>query len=226
MIDVPSSLLRFFHEEEFARQFVAGEIRFGVLEYYRGIADSRRDESEGQSSVYFNVKAPQLIIEKQTGRTIGATESDNSIHSTVSSLNRYYIMCTSHPEANMFRLARKYGRFMVRINSPKALLERIQVAWRSHDLAIEDGAFIAPVEYTKHELRDPDPLLLSPPHLTYSQKPRLYQEDREYRYMLKCKVDVERLWENHLTLILRDCGDICSELTVYAENEFAAEDMP
>jgi hypothetical protein len=60
--NVPSSLLRFYKEEQFARQFVAGEVRFSILEYYRKIEDSRRDESEGLSSVYFNVKAPQLIV--------------------------------------------------------------------------------------------------------------------------------------------------------------------
>jgi len=214
MIDVPSSLLRFFRKEEFARQFVAGEIRFGVLEFYRGIEDSRRDESEGQSSVYFNVKAPQLVIDRQTGRTIGVTESDNNIHSMVSSLNRYYILCTSHPEANVSRLASKYGRFAVLINNPSVLLERIKTVWQTHELALNGCAFIAAVEYTKDELRDADPYLVSPPHLTYSQKHKLNEEDREYRYLLKCKVDTKRSWEDHLTLTLPDCSDICCPMTV------------
>jgi hypothetical protein len=96
----PSSLLRFFPEEDFARQFVAGAIRFGLLEYYRGIEDSRRDTSEGQSSVCF--RAPQPV------------------HSTVSSLNRYYILSTAHPEVNRSHLPRKYGQFVVRIQSPQS----------------------------------------------------------------------------------------------------------
>jgi len=213
MKDVPSSLLRFFHEEEFARRFVAGEIRFGILEYCRGIEDSRRDASEGQSSVYFKVKAPQLIIERKTGRTIDVTESDENIHSTVVSLNRYYMLCTSHPEVNISTLASKYGRFMVRINSPLALRERVKRGWQTHDLALDGCAFIAPAEYTKDELRDADPNLLSPPHLTYSQKCKSYEEDREYRFLLECKVDTQRAWENHLTLTLPDCADICSVVT-------------
>jgi hypothetical protein len=212
MADVPSSLLRFFPKEEFARQFVAGRIRFGILEYYRDIEDSRGDKSEGQSSVYFNVKAPQFSIEEQTGRTIRVAGSDKIIHSMVSSLNRYYIFSTSHPGTNISRLARKYGRFMVRINNPLVLLERVKKEWQKRDLAL-DG-FIAPVDYTKDELRDADPYLISPPHLTYSQKPRLYEEDMEYRYLLKCKVDAQRAWANHLTLELPDCGDIFSAVTV------------
>ncbi len=199
MTNDPSSLLRFFSKEEFARQFVAGEIRFGLLEYYRGIEDLRRDEGEGQSSVYYKV-------------------SDNIIHSKVSSLNRYYILCTSHPEANVSRLARKYGRFMVRINNPSVLLDRVKLAWQTHDLAVDRGAFMTPVEYTKDELRDADPYLLSPPQLTYSQKRKSYEEDREHRYFLKCRVDLQRVWENHLILTLDDCADICSAATVWTES--------
>jgi hypothetical protein len=156
------------------------------------------------------VKAPQLIVEKRTGRPIAITESDKNIHSTVSSLNPYYILCTCHPDVNVRSLAKKYGRFMVRIDSPLVLLERIKAAWHTHDLALDGGACISPVEYTKDELRDADPLLLSPPQLTYSQKHRRHEEDREYRYVLQCRVDVKWEWENQLTLVLPDCGDICA----------------
>ena len=197
VIETPNSLLRFFKKEEHARQFVAGSARFGVLEYYREIEDVRRDASEGRSSVYFRAPHP--------------------IHSTVTSLNRYYILSTAHADADVSLLVRKYGRFIVRINNPLALLERVRVAWQQHELAIDGGAFIAPVEYTKDERRDADPLFLSPVHLTYSQKHRLYEKDREYRYLLKCKVDVKRLWEPHLTLTLPDCEDICTVSQVYEE---------
>lgn len=192
---VPGCLLRFFEEEEHARQFLSGAIRFGILQYYRGIEDVRRDTSEGQSSVYF--KTPQPI------------------HSTVTSLDRYYILSAAHPEASIPHLT-QYGRFMVRINSPLVLLDRIKVAWGSYDHA--SGAFIAPVIYTKDELRDPDPSYLSPPELVYSQKSRSHEEDREYRYLIKRRFDVRRtVWESHLTLALPSCEDICSDVTVCTE---------
>jgi len=187
---LPGSLLRFFFEEEHARQFVAGKVRFGILEYYRGIEDKRRDDSEGRSSVYF--KAPQPV------------------HATYTSLNRFYILSTAHPETSIPCLTKKYGRFVVRIDSPIVLLERIKAAWQVHDLAVDRGAFVTDVEYTKDELREADPYFRSPPHLVYSQKPKSYEDDREYRYLIKCKIDVKRAWENHLTLTLPDCGDICS----------------
>ena len=109
---------------------------------------------------------------------------------------------------------KKYGHFVVRIESPIVLLERIKAAWQVHDLAVDRCAFVTDVEYTKDELREPDPYFHSPPHLVYSQKPRLYEDDREYRYLIKCRVDVKRGWEDHLTLTLPDCGDICSAVTV------------
>jgi hypothetical protein len=140
---VPISLVRLFDTEDFAQQFVAGRLRFGILEFYRKIEDSRRDESEGLASVYFSRKAPQLIIGKYTRRAIAVSESDENIHSTFFSLNRYYVFCASHPEANIRRLASRYGRFLVRINNPSVLLERVKAAWQSHDLALDGGAFIA-----------------------------------------------------------------------------------
>ena len=133
----------------------------------------------------------------------------------VTSLDRYYVVCTAHPEASVSHLT-QYGRFMVRINNPLALLERIKVAWEGYDHA--NGAFVAPVIYTKDELRDPDPLFLSPPELVYSQKPRSYEKDREYRYLIKRRFDVRRMvCETHLTLTLPNCEDICSDITVCAE---------
>jgi hypothetical protein len=195
VIEIPNSLLRFFTKQEHAYHFVAGSVRFGLLEYYREVEGLRKDASEGRSSVYFRGPHP--------------------IHSTVISLNRYYILCASHPEADGSLLARKYGRFMVRINNPQELLARIKVAWQNHALAQECGAFIAPVEYTKDELRDADALYLSPVHLTYSQKHRSSEDDREYRYMLQCKVDVKRVWEPHLTLTLPDCEDLCAAPIFY-----------
>jgi hypothetical protein len=197
VIETPNSLLRFFSEEQHAYQFVAGSVRFGLLEYYREVEDPRKDASEGQSSIYFRGLHP--------------------IHSMVTSLNRYYVLCTAHADADVSLLVKKYGRFIVRVNNPLALLERVRVAWQQHELAIDGGAFIAPVEYTKDELRDANALYLSPVHLTYSQKHRSSEDDREYRYMLKCKVDVKRVWEPHLTLTLPDCKDLCAAPIVCEE---------
>jgi len=208
VIETPNGLLRFFKEEEHARQFVSGSAGFGSLEYYREIEGARRDASEGRSSVYFRGPHP--------------------IHATLISLHLYYILSTARADADVSYLARKYDAyFMVRIDRPRKLLARIRAAWQQHELA-EDrrDAFIARVEYTKDELRDADASYLSPVTLQYSQKHRSHEEDREYRYMLKCKVDVKRLWEPHLTLTLPNCEDICTLSTVHEEYSRVAHPSP
>jgi hypothetical protein len=194
--DIPASLRRFFREEDYALQFLSGSVRFGVLEYYRRLEDSRGDVTEGQSSVLFPGDA-------------------FPIHRKDTSMYHYYILCTTHPEANVASAAEKYGQFMVRITHPLILLDRIKTAWQGHALAEDaDDAFIAPVEYTKDEMREADRFYSSSPQLVYAQKRRIDETDREYRYLLKTKVDAKRNWEPHLTLALPDCRDICSEITV------------
>jgi hypothetical protein len=193
-IEIPGDLLRFFCQEDHALEFMSGSVRLGVLDHYRGLDDSRGDVTEGRSSVFFRADVP--------------------IHSTVTSSYHYYILCTTHPEVNVASMAKKYGQFMVRITRPRVLLERIKTAWEDHPLAQNAGAFISPVEYTKDEMREADGSFFSPPHLVYSQKRKIDETDREYRYLLKTKVDAKRKWEPHLTLVLPDCRDICSEITV------------
>jgi hypothetical protein len=38
----PNKLLRFFTQEDHARSFMAGKVRFGLLEYYKTIEDLRQ----------------------------------------------------------------------------------------------------------------------------------------------------------------------------------------
>lgn len=192
MVDVPRTLLRFFLEEAHAVQFVSGSIRFGRLEYYRSLEDARRDTTEGVSSVHFRMP------------------DRPSIHATVVSANKHYVLATAHPGVDCQRLAESFGRYVVRIENPTQLLNRIQLAWRNHTLAMGDVS-ISPVEYTKDELLDPQLGLLGPPgHLTYAQKPRKHEHEREYRFVLTCRIDSTRHWDDRLLLRVPDCRDICS----------------
>ena len=210
MAEIPSSLLRFFDKEEHALGFLNGEIRFGLLDVYRTIEGSRRDETEGRVSFSWNKKATEILIGEESNQIIAVRESDQNIHCSSSSMNRYYIMCTSHPDANVKYLAEKFGPFMVRIDDPLSLLERVKREWQSNGLAQKDGARIAQVEYNKDGLLEPDPYLTVPVHYSYSQKPTSDKQDREFRYVLTCKVDVNRTWEEFLTVRVDDCSDICS----------------
>ena len=105
MLAVPNSLLRFIEQEEYALQFIAGQIRFRLLDYYRSIEGSRRDEKEGLVSGLW-----------------GQEESDQNIHYRGRSMNLYYILCTAHPHVDVPMMTDKFGTFIVRISDPLALL--------------------------------------------------------------------------------------------------------
>lgn len=216
MSNVPNTLLRFYKREEYARSFIGGEIRFGYLDHYKSIEGSRKDPKEGQVSFEWAQKATQIILDKKSGQVVAQAESDQNIRYSGISLNPHFILCTSHPEADKRILEKKFGQFIIRINDPTALLERIKTAWQSHPWAFDGCAFIAPVIYNKGELVEPDRYLIAPPEYSYSQKSKSdgegnsFEEEKEFRYVLKCTVDPERTLEEYLPLRLPDCSDICS----------------
>jgi hypothetical protein len=208
MTDVPSTLLRFFGEREHAHQFIAGQIRFGLLTDYRKVEDARQDDQEGRVSFYWNVKAPQIVLDVQTGLVVGRGESDQNIHYSGFSLNPRFILSTCHPDVDRERLTQKFGRFVVRINDPSLLLQRIKLEWQKHPWALDDSAFLAPVTYNKDGIVEADPYLIAPPHYSYSQKPQSFEEEREFRYVLTCSVDVERVLPDFVVLFVSDCAGL------------------
>jgi len=197
--DTPSILVRAFEREEYARGFIGGAVRLGLLAGYRAAEDSRRDETEGVVRVVWRLQNP--------------------VYCERSSMNNFYILSTSHPEADRRVLTERFGSYIVWINDPMELLKRVQVAWRAHPLA-SGYCVIAPVVYDKDALLNETPGLLPPSSYSYSQKPRSpFAVEREFRYVLTCTADVLKLralageglaLDNHLTLPLPDCSDICS----------------
>lgn len=212
MQDVPSNLLRFFTCEEHALQFISGNVRCGLLTYYRNIEGARQDDKEGQTSFFWTRKAPQFQIDSQTTRLLEPTESDRNIRYRGSSLNPYYIISTSNSDADRDVLTERFGLFTVLIRDPQALLERIRAVWRNHDWALNDGVVVVPVDYNKGELVAANEYLIAPPRYTYSQKPPSFCVENEFRYVLTCSIDVNRHLNDHLSLDIGDCADICSFL--------------
>ena len=193
---LPNSLLRFIEQKEYALQFIAGQIRFGLLDYYRSIEDSRRDDKEGLVSGVW-----------------GQEESDQNIRYRGRSMNPYYILCTAHPNVDVPMMTAKFGAFIVCINNPLALLERIRPVWKKHPLAFADNARIAPVVYNKDELLKMDPSLHVPPEYSYSQKPKSKKDEQEFRYVLTCTYsNANRDLGDDITLDVGDCRDICTLL--------------
>lgn len=206
--NLPGSLIRCFERREHALQFIAGQIRFGLLDFYRKIEGARQDSREGLVSFDWNKKAPQIVIDPITRQTLGQSESNQNIHYSGWSLNPRYILSTSDPDADRSRLIETYGPFIVRINNPIALLERVQIAWQKHVWALDGSAFVAPVVYNKDDVIDANPFLIAPAHYSYCQKPQSSLDDKEFRYVLTCSVDAKRALTDHLTLSVPDCSDI------------------
>jgi hypothetical protein len=154
----------------------------------------RGDEAEGKASIRWNLEAENPSLHNVT---YGGT-----------SLNLYYVLCAFHPGVCRDHIA-EFGSFVVRINEPLRLLERICDAWKNDPRSSSD-AFIVPVLYDKNELVSPPPYFLAPPCLVYAQKAAKYSEDAEYRFVLGCKVGTEE--QVFLTLKVGRCGDICSLL--------------
>jgi len=192
---LPDTLLRFVEEEEYAESFIAGKVRFGRLDYYKTIEDSRRDEAEGTAAFDWNTSHP--------------------VHYEGVSLNSHLVLCTAHPEVEKSILIERWkSPFIVRINDPMALLERINAVWRA-DSRASGLCVIYPVEYNKGEALEPTPSLIPPANYSYCQKPRIpFDIEREFRYVLTCKIDADWVSEDrdqHICLTLPDCSDICEK---------------
>jgi hypothetical protein len=195
----PNVLLRAFAKEEYARDFIGGAVRVGLLTSYREAQDLRKDETEGEVRVVWRLA------------------NGNRVYDDHSPLTNYYILSTSHPETERHVLT-GFGSYVVRISDPQELLKRIQIAWQQNPLA-SGRCVIDDVSYDKDELLVAAPCLIAPTEYSYSQKPKRYSVEKEFRYVLTCVADVVKLkalvgeglaLEDHLTLPLPDCSDICS----------------
>lgn len=193
----PKALLRAFAREQYARDFIAGGVRVGLLPAYRSIEGSRRDDSEGSVRVVWDL--------------------DNPVFCDRTSMNSYYILATSDSAVDIAVLRERFGPSVVRINDPLELLRRIDRVWSQDPLAI-GRCVIKPVVYNKDELRGPTPGLLPPVSYSFAQKPGSYEIEREFRYVLTYTCDAVKLKSllgsglclpNHRVLPLGDCSDIC-----------------
>jgi hypothetical protein len=174
---VPSMLQRVFQNEDHARQFIAGKIRFGLLQRYRKMEGCRQDETEGKAAIRWNLEAENPDL--------------HNVSYSGSSLNPYYVLCTSHPAVCKCQLT-KFGSFIVRINEPLILLERLCAAWKNDDRA-SSSPFITPVLYNKGDLVEPPPYFLAPTSLTYAQKPASARARVQVCANVQCRNEGRRL---------------------------------
>jgi hypothetical protein len=97
MIDIPQRLIRVFDKEKYANSFLRGHVRLGLMQHYRSIEGSRRDDSEGKSQFFWKVPGPRNVIDAETGDVIRQDPSDLNIDYGGLTITPYYILCTSLP---------------------------------------------------------------------------------------------------------------------------------
>ncbi len=209
MIKHPNTLYRFFDKEEYAQAFLDGEIRFGNIKRYKEIEGDRKDESEGKASFYWNQKAPSVTINKKSLKIVENGESNQNISFEATFLNPVYILSTSEESVNIDELKRRFGAYIVRINKPSLFLEQLKKTDTNHPIGTVE---LKKVIYNKNGLMEPNPLLQAPSDYSYIQKPEVYKVEKEYRYVLICKFQKGRLYEDYITLQIKYCQEICQKM--------------
>ncbi|MEK6539988.1 MAG: hypothetical protein AABZ21_05070 [Deltaproteobacteria bacterium] len=179
MSNYPPFLLRFFDKENYARKFLEGEVRFGLLTYYKKIKGARRDDKEGEASFFWNKAAPQITIDLKSNQIIDRGESEQKIRYTGFSMNQRYILCTSHSEADIEGLKKEIGPFIVRIKQPEVLLGKIKEVWKTHPFSLNGSTKLKSAVYNGDDLLEPNPYLIAPSDYSYTQKSKLdeYQKN-------------------------------------------------
>ena len=145
-----------------------GKFRLGLLEYYKTIEDdNRRDESEGKSESIVKQYLP-----------------DFTIYLKGTHINPLYLFCTSGADVNLEYMRAKWP-FVVKISDPEKLKNSLdENKPLNTKMKIVSKCKIEEVRYTKGEAVEIDPESIEAVKLSYAQKPRLYEKECEFRYIV------------------------------------------
>jgi hypothetical protein len=199
---IPKRLLRFFETKEHAEEFVSGKIRIGELALYKTIEDSRGDPLEGTASFTWDKNASELRIDTSTGKIVGEkTSSTQKIQNKVIIAYPLYLLCTTSTRVNKEAFAKKNRHTcFVEINDSLGLLKLLNQEWLKKAYSFGDVE-LKKVTYDRDILiKKPNDYLLAPPEISYTQKLLNDKDDREYRFIFKCKTDSSLIIENYTYL--------------------------
>jgi len=176
--EYPKVIYRVFDKYEYAKDFINGKIRFSKLSYYTGIEDiARKDITEGESHIIY--------------------DESKHYHSRFAS-NSFYILCF-HKTLETAKQS-KFGKYIVEINEPKNLAGKI-----SNYLSIQSDKHFGGIEgvnidYSFGEKISKKPTSVLMAKLTYSQKPPMFSEENEFRFIfIKEHSEIQ-----HVFIVLED----------------------
>jgi len=184
-VSFPKFVYRAFDKEEYARALVEeGRIRLGQLRKYRDIEDARRrDTTEGEAHVQFPDEVTRVQVDVKSGES-HSSRGPGIMHSRSSLGNPIYIFCTSLPEVEVEHMRENFGKHIVKIDNPAQLSADLDRAMKNSDLKLQGRVDSSRVTYTKGELVAADPQSSERFRLSYLQKPKEFEPEREFRFAL------------------------------------------
>lgn len=187
--DYPPELLRFFGKREHAEQFLAGSVRFGLLDYYKGIEDkARKDAAEGAGSFTAPAESVTTVTFNADGEVVKVSEAPGDVHHHVDFGNPTYIVsCVDSRSADIGQLKEKFGPYVVRITNPirlgQDLTNKLSELDVTHPLA---GGVVecAKVDYDKGQRRENEQGQEERLKAAYAQKPAEFSDECECRLVI------------------------------------------
>jgi len=117
--DVPRTLFRYYAERVFAERFLAGELLFKPLSFYRDFEDGqiRGDINEGRMT--FSPRPGLEITKKDGPQVAGFTHFSGDVTE-----DEIFILCLSDAPSDL--KARKFGSHCAEVTDTAALLQRVE----------------------------------------------------------------------------------------------------
>jgi hypothetical protein len=181
-------LYRCFNEDKYARAFVErGQIRFGLLRYYKEIEDQiRKDSTEGKGSLHIPGNVTKIGLNRN-GDVSRVWEVPDHLHFQTTSGNAIYILSCVYPPCNdVLKIPTKFGTYLVRINNPAKFGQEI-TNWLyagPEDTRTRSVVECVRVLYNKGHKVNEEMRQDTRWKLSFAQKPGKFAEEHEYRLVV------------------------------------------
>lgn len=185
--DFPNGhVFKAFSKVEHAEAFVKeGQFRMGSLQNYRSIEDAeRRDVSEGYGHIRVFGQVVKVHLDANDSDYYEVTEAPGHRDVRTELGNPIYIFSTSLPNVDLGYLVRRFGQFIVQIDTPKQLALDITEHLKQRPEKYAGGVEGRYVSYNRGEIVDEELDRVKRIVLSYSQKSVKFINEREFRFVV------------------------------------------
>ena len=182
--ELPTRLFRAWDDPGFAQAFLrGGHLRLRPIQYYKGLEESkRRDATEGQGHLLVPGDVPVVTLDRMTGEKVSSGSQPGHFNWRMGFVNPTYILCLSDPAVDLAELT-GFGRHVIEVFSPKALVESLHKAVLAMDLGDRIVAYVDcfAVRYDKGLVGHEPTESTWRVRIAYGQKPPIFAGEKEYR---------------------------------------------